>query len=235
MEQNNFKKTIEEKITEAIKRGSIKMRPKWHFILKTALAIVGGIILFFAILYLASFMLFMARQSGILSAPAFGLSGWFVLLKSLPWMLILLSVLFVVILETLVKKYSFAHRKPLLYSVLAISVLAILGGIMLAPVHKPFFKSAQENRLPSPAGRFYRDFGPRPFNDFREGVIGGTVVSLGENEVIIKDARGATSTVFFSPEADFIFEENLEEGDKIIIFGRREGNEIIARGIKIIE
>ena len=37
-EYNENKKSVSEQIVEAIKSGEVKMRPKWHFALKTILA-----------------------------------------------------------------------------------------------------------------------------------------------------------------------------------------------------
>ena len=54
MEQNNNHNGIKKQITEAIKSGSLAMRPRWHFIFRTVLVILGMILMGLTILYLMS-------------------------------------------------------------------------------------------------------------------------------------------------------------------------------------
>jgi len=56
---------------------------------------------------------FFLREGGAWYAPAFGGRGWFVLLHSAPLLLLFLVAVFALILEILVRKYSFAYRAPL--------------------------------------------------------------------------------------------------------------------------
>ncbi|MBU4141685.1 hypothetical protein KKE99_02325, partial [Patescibacteria group bacterium] len=94
MENNKNQKSIKESILSVIKSGQVKMRPRWHFVLKTALAAFGVIILVLTVLYLASFIIFVLRQTGVLFVPAFGLQGWFAFFTNLPIFLIGLLIVF---------------------------------------------------------------------------------------------------------------------------------------------
>ena len=105
-EYNENKKSVSEQIVETIRSGGVKMRPKWHFALKTILALTGAVILLLTLIYIASFAIFMLRQTGVLFAPTFGFRGGYVFLRSLPWLLISLLVVFIVVLEILVRHYS---------------------------------------------------------------------------------------------------------------------------------
>ena len=82
-------------ILNSIKAGGVKMRPRWYFILQAALAMIGGMILLFLIIYLISFIVFVERQTGAGFIPAFGLRGWTRFLVSLPWLLIMLTFVFI--------------------------------------------------------------------------------------------------------------------------------------------
>src|SRR4051812_39374071 len=91
--------SVETRIMDAIRAGRVRMRPRWHFILFSAFAIIGTLLVFLTLLYIASLAVFFTRESGAYFAPSFGSRGWMVLLHSLPWMLIVLVAVFVVILQ----------------------------------------------------------------------------------------------------------------------------------------
>jgi len=64
--------SIKADVLKAIKDGQVKMRPKWQFITKAALLIVGVVLVALTILYLVSFIVFVLRQTGLLFVPGFG-------------------------------------------------------------------------------------------------------------------------------------------------------------------
>src|SRR3989344_3614541 len=115
-------RSIKEEVIARIKRGETIMRPRWHFVLRAMLYALGVLIAALALVYLASFIMFVLRETGLLFVPSFGFRGVGVFLFSLPWFLILLSLVFVFVLEVLVRRYAFAYRKPLLYSVFGIVI-----------------------------------------------------------------------------------------------------------------
>src|SRR3990167_8644737 len=129
---NQEQSPIKAKILAAIESGKVTMRPRWHFVLQATLVICGLVIVLLALLFLTSFIIFSLRNTGVWFAPSFGYRGIGVFLTSLPWLLIGLTVIFVVLLEILVKKYSFAYRQPLLYSALALVLIVTIGGVAIA-------------------------------------------------------------------------------------------------------
>src|ERR1700722_1425847 len=106
-ESNKEEKLVEHKVLAAIESGQVKMRPRWQFLLQTTLLAVGVIIAFFALLYLVSFIFFILHENGVWFVPAFGVSGWVALFRRLPWALIGLTIIFIIVLEFLVRRYSF--------------------------------------------------------------------------------------------------------------------------------
>lgn len=218
---------IKNKILEAIKSGSVKMKPKWQFVLTGVLFVVGVILILSTLLLLTSFIFFSVNRSGISLGPAFGPRGIIIFLKYLPWALIGLSIIFVIILEILVRRYSFGYRKPLLFSLVAILLIVITGGIAAAPLHKEPFKRANENKLPF-AGPIYRGFEPRNFRDVNKGEI----TEMFENGFRIKNADGEELKAFLPEQILPQFKNDFKLGDNIVIFGRRNFNEIQAFGVK---
>lgn len=224
--------TLKQKLEAAIKSGRVNMRPRWHFVLRGALLAVGVILLSLALLYLVSLILFSLRASGAWFGPGFGLRGIRELLLSLPWLLILLALSFIVLLELLVKRYALAYRKPMLYSALAVIALGVAGGIIvsLTPLHQNLFFQARQHHLPF-GEEFYRGM-PRP-----EHIEAGQIVEVMPPNYRIITPHDDNITVIVTPQTSFDGNSagDLQVGDSIVVFGQRaDENEITAQDIKKI-
>ncbi len=229
MEQQHNTQQTGTEILDKIKQGSIKMRPKWHFVLQASLILVGSLIVCVTLLYLGSFIYFSLRRTGVIFAPEFGFHGWYVFLISLPWLLIALSLSFILILELLVRHYAFAYRRPLLYSLLSIVIFVLIGGLIVnrTPLHQYLMRSADHDDLPF-AGQFYRAYG-RPRLD---QVHAGVVTDLTEQGCAMQDLSGDTLSVIISPQTHMPMGMPLIIGDHIVVFGQRFDDTIRAFGIR---
>ena len=224
---------IKDKILAAIDTGKVKMRPRWHFILQTSLIIVGVALISLTLLFLISFIIFSLRNTGVWFAPSFGYRGIGVFLTSLPWLLIVLTVIFVVLLEILVKKYSFAYRQPLLYSALALVLIVTIGGVAIAqtPFHRGVMRQTFERHLPV-AETFYRGGG---------GMTGlglmhaGSIEEITANGFILSSRRGEDLNIITSPKTQFPAGYDLIEGDLIVVMGERSDDTVQAFGVREIE
>jgi hypothetical protein len=221
---------IKNKVLSAIRSGDVKQRPHWFFVLRGTLVGIGVGLAFFAILYLISFILFITRETGVWFTPAFGFRGWFVFFRSLPWILIGLSIIFVVLLEIFVKRYSFAYREPLLYSVLGIVVIVAAGGFLLfeTSLHQSLFDSARRGGLPV-IGMFYQGFGVKQFNDIHPGVIIGTTT---QGFTMQEPFEAEPATVVLVSDADVPPGVVFVPSDTVIVFGSEAGDVIQAVGVR---
>lgn len=150
---------MNDDILEKIKNNQVQMKPRWHFILKAVLTMVGGMILLFLIVYLISFIIFIERQSGAGFITSFGPRGWARFLVTLPWALIALSLVFIGVLELLVRRYEFAYRRPLLYSALGI-IIVIGASVMVVDnirFHDRFERFIERRHIPA-IRLFYRAY-----------------------------------------------------------------------------
>lgn len=222
---------LRDEVLAAIEHGNVHMRPHWHFVLKTVLLIIGGVLLFCTLTFLVSFMLFMLRLNGVSFVPAFGLSGWFSLLFNLPWILIVLSLIFLVVLEVLVRHYAFAYRRPLLYSVFSIIVVTTIAGYVVAatPFHRQFSVYVERNNVPW-AGSLYRDYGRPRMPD----VHGGVITILQPRGFLMVDRRAEILTVVITPRTRLPFGADFSPGDTVVVFGDRHGGVVEAFGIREI-
>lgn len=205
------------------------MRPRWHFVLRAVLLALGVTLSALAVLYIGSFIAFTLRQTGVWLAPGFGSHGWFVFFRSLPWLLIGVGVLFLVVLEVLVRRFSFAHREPLIYLTIGILAVVIAGSVFIIPLQRAAFRAVRRDRAPFP-GQFYLNFGAPHFLDIHRG----TVVSRQGNQFILQDPAGMQVTVFVASDtrmgpADVEF----GPGDTVVVFGHQDGSVVRAEGIRV--
>ena len=204
---------------DAIKKGRIEMRPRWHFVLLSALAALGGFIVLLSLLYLVSLSFFLLRESGAWFAPSLGGRGWFSLLRSIPWLLILFSVVFIGILEILVRRYSFVYRKPLLLSIGAILVIILVGGFAIATTsfHRQMEIEALHHQLTGPLALAYgAPFRMPPPPD----VYHGTILATTSQGFTINDENGAgTTTVLVTSDTHLPYGENFSVGSDVVVMG----------------
>ncbi len=223
-------KSLQEQILQSIQEGHIDMKPRWHFVLRTTLVAVGTMLVGCAVLYLVSFIFFMMRQTGVWFVPAFGLSGWYHFLFALPWLLIGLALIFVVVLELMVRHYAFAYRRPLLFTTIGILALIFFGGLIVArttPLHRELLREAEGGKLPF-AGPVYRQFGRQRFPDIRPGII----LATSTQGCLMQDPRGELFRVLITPRTRLPLGADFAIGDRIVVFGPQHGDVIDALGLQ---
>lgn len=225
-------KSLLENLTEKIKTGQIKMKPKFYFVLKTILLfgllfIVSGLILF-----LISLVYFYLKSSGVGYAFNFGFKGMGIYLKLLPWVLIFVSLLLIIILEILAKHFAFVWRKPIFYSLLFIIFISIFGGYLFSKtdMHYSLFMRSYKNKLPI-ITPIYNEFGPREFKNIHRGIV----EEISENSFKIKNFRGNILEIIIDEKTDILNKEQIKEGDSVVIIGNKEGKYIKALGIKKVD
>jgi hypothetical protein len=225
--------SIKNEIISAINGGHIKMRPRWHFVLRGALAVVGGAIIGLLLLFLVSMIIFVLRQTGAGFAPAFGPRGWFIFFRSLPWLLIVFSLIFIALLELLARQYSFAYRRPLLYSAVGIIVLVVSGGFLVAgtSLHGHISKYVQDHHLPIGEG-LYRGIRQAQF----ENIYPGIIVATTTDGLTLHGRRGDILTIIVTPETRIANEDRFMTNQPIVVFGERiTSGTIRAFGIRLID
>lgn len=223
---------LSESVMKAVQGGMIKMRPRWHFILRAALAVTGSIVLGLFALYLASFIIFTLQRTGVWFVPAFGLRGIFTFLFSLPWLLILLTALFLVILEILVRRYSFAYRWPLLYSALAIVLAVLIGGFAVAktPMH-PRLINYEKGNGPLCCGGMYRDMDRPRFRDIHVGKI----IEFNQEGFTIENRGEEILLIVVNKQTKLPYGTDYSVDDVVVVFGPRHADTVDALGIRRID
>jgi hypothetical protein len=214
-------KAIQQNVFDAIASGRVKMRSRWYFGLQTALAVIGGVILGLFLIYIVGFIIFLLRQSGALFAPEIGVSGWYIFLSSLPWLLIVLSLIFLLVLIILINHYSFAYQRPLLYSLLGILIIVSAASLFIAATP---FNTGLLNYANTPIlGNYYSSYGSGDI----AGVHRGEIVALAAHGFILENLSGQTSTVLFGTNFTTSTLAAFRPGDLVVVFGDRNVNGVI--------
>ncbi len=230
---NNLPKQLAEKVLSKLKTDKVKMKPKIHFILRTLLIVLGIVVLALFILYLISFVTFTLRASGLWFLPGFGFHGVRILFTSIPWLLVLTALFLIVILETLVERFSFAYRRPILYSTIAIVLIVVVSSFLInkTQFHPFLFRQAQEGRLPPIAGEFYRGFSAPKFQDVHRGVVS----EITDDGFRVEMSDGEILEVIVSSETRFPFGTGIKESDTVIILGERDNGTVRASDVRKID
>lgn len=225
--------SIKDEVLKSIQEGRVSMKPRWHFVLRAVLLLSGVLLAVLALLYLVSFVIFVLHETGAWFVPSFGLHGLAEFLVSVPWLIVLVAIIFLVILEILVRRYAFAYRKPLLITILGVLAVVLAGGFVLAQTsfHRALFDSAREEHLPF-GGGFYLQYG----TPHRNNVAIGAITQINDDTgYTIEDRREQSIYVELTDDTDLPDGRNFRVGDSIVVFGNlSQENVIQAIGIRKI-
>jgi len=216
MNNSKEKNSIKDKILSEIKKGDIKMHPKFTYALKAIFVIVAVLILVAIMIFLMSFIVFSLENNGAQFLIGSGFVGILYLMHSLPWVLIIIILIAIVLIETLIKRFKFAYRRPLIYSLLTVLIAGVACGFLMH--HESFHRGVSCLINDS----FYRD---------RENInlpntYKGKILELDQNFIKIEEINGRMVEAIFPTESFKFREKEIERGDRIIFTGIKENAKI---------
>ncbi len=216
----NLKQTIMTKIES----GTVLMKPRWHFVLQGMLYITGAMLVALIAVYGVSFVLFALRETGVWFAPGMGLGVMFFIVSS-PWLLITVTMLFIIALYFLITKFDFSYRIPHVYILILMVMLVLVfsTALHILSIHDrirqvPGFESIYTAGLPSRP----RDITP------------GHIIAIGDGSFIIESKKEGVITIMVT-EQTRLPNSSLGIGDQVVIFGPRTTSTITAFGVKRID
>ncbi len=221
---------VSDHVIHAIQSGEVKMRSRWYFMTYNVLAALAIAILLLIAVYLASFIIFVLHEDGAWFVPVFGLTGWYALFSALPWVLILLSAGFIVVLAWLGRRYSASYQWPLLYSLLGIFFLVSAVGFLFVQTSfsEQFFDAPFLVGMPI-LSEYYPGIGVFSPNDVHRG----TIIRIVPAGFLLQGGFGVTSTVVVNQKTNFPISGSLELNDVIVVFGDRSSTgTILASGVE---
>jgi hypothetical protein len=219
---------IKATIMQKIRAGEMRMRPRWQFVLQSALLVLGSVTVGLAVLYLASLFVFASRLNGAFYAPSFGVMGLLPFLRAMPWVLIALALLFIAALELLVRHFAFAYRQPLLYSALGVIAFSIVGTslVLETALHDRLEARAERGDAPF-IGAVYRHFGEKS----RDLSVGTLTVFINDGFMLDERRRGMLR-IIVGPATKLPADLPLQEGDTVIVLGPEDHGAVRALGVR---
>ncbi len=222
--------TLKKTIIEKISTKELVMKPHWQFFVQTGVMIFGVVLAFLIIVGVGSFVLFVIRSTGALYASDFGIPGMVAFFFALPWFLIALIFALIFLLELLLQKFALSYKKPLIYSLGTVVVLLVFGSVVLfnTHIHEKFQERAMHGNLPL-LGSAYRTFS----EDQSPSISMGVITELRDTGFIMEDFRKGTLTVTRTLTTKIAPTLSLQVGERVVVFGPREGDQVSAVGITI--
>ncbi len=229
------KDNIIQNVLEKIQNNELSVTPKAYFTIK----LVGVILLLLLIgiigVFLSSFIFFSMEVGDHTSLMGFGPTGFQVFLKLFPWYLFIIEICLICLLEYFLRSFKFGYKIPILYLLLGLIVVMCIGGalINLTSIHPRLLKNSNQNRLPSPIDRLYKNAQkPLPLGS---GILRGVVSEVRGDEVVVEidDTKGAiysSSTIIFSKEA---INKKFKIGDSVFIRGEIKNGSFEVVDIKV--
>lgn len=147
---------LKDRILGEIRQGKVNMRPRLYFTLTVAALVLVSFVVLVISVFIFNFILFSIRLNHQDSLLGFGPRGWGVFLAFFPWTLLLIDIALVLVLETLLRRFRFGYRVPVLYLLGGLVCLTVLTGAVLdrgTAFNDQLFERRHE--LPPPLENFY--------------------------------------------------------------------------------
>ena len=205
---------IKTNILQFVEKNKISMIPRWKFVLYSLLGITLTVFAFVVLTFFGSMIIFILSKYGFLYLPLFGLGGIMHGIRAVPFVLFILTVILIVIVEILVHKYAFSFRKPVITTLLTLTLSAIVFSslLTLTPMHSQLRNYARMHSVDFISHEYDR---PLPIKELGNiTVLRGLVVSTTTDEVTIKLFDETTQIVYASTS---IKDNNLPDIEEDVV------------------
>ncbi len=230
-ENNNQEKSISEAVLKTIESGAAKQSPKWHFMLRGVLWAAVSVLAFICLLFVVSLAAFTISENKIMAARDFGWLGASTMLVSLPWILFGIIAILIFVVEYLARRYSFAYRRPLLYSIAAILIIVFGGSMLLSQLR--FHENMQEysGARRSPVAFVYQGDMGRPIIKLHTGII----ERFNPDGFLMRSRFDEILSVIINERTSFPRGKTFVEQDPVLVIGPRQDTVIYAQGIRCLK
>ncbi len=220
--------TFKKEILDKIKNGELDMKPKWHFVLKSALLLVGTVIAALLAVYFLSFVIFTLKETGVGFSVLYGFKGISLFVMHSPWILISATVVFVGILYLLITHYSFSYQKPLVYSMVGVVLFALVGSVIIeqTTMHAKLQQYSEQTEVPV-FPPMYRGAKALP----TENIVHGEILEVTEQGLIVESVAGEI-VIDINERTRQRPGSEYRVGERVIIYGEKNDGRVQAFGIR---
>jgi hypothetical protein len=232
-EENKPQINIKEEVLNKIKSGQINMRSKAYFLVKLGFLSILTVLITLVSIFLLSFVLFSSSLDGSLFLVRFGGTGLYNFILTLPWYLLIVDIFLLLLLDVLLKSFSFGYKSPILFlfagTFIVITTISTL--LNFTPFHQKIMNTVERNKnLP-----FHNIYDGVDSRYQKPGTWKGYVGVINGNSFKFSYVKGITgkfgeAEVFAVNEITVV--DKLKEGDLVFVAGNILDNRIMAYGIK---
>lgn len=220
-----------EELLRVIRERGVSMRPKWHFTLENFLAAIGAAFLLVGAVFVASFIVFSLRKSGALDMLGFGLLGWYEFFFVLPWWFIFFALLALLLLEGVLRKFSFAYQLPILYTfagVLFLSFIAVVVADRLE-MHR-YLREISESHDITPVRGLYSAMS----DDRAYCLLQGGIIERHDDRIVIREPDGDVFRIVFGATTHIPEGMMFATSDTVVVFGEHDDGFVRAMGVRLL-
>ena len=121
----NKNKNIEMQVMQKIKKGDIKMKPRWIFVAGSVLSFIGLAGSMFTSIFFINLVIFLIRKQG----PGIGKLN--MILSAFPVWIPIVAVLAIILGAYLLSKYDFSYKKNFKLIIIAFVVSLLVAGFVM--------------------------------------------------------------------------------------------------------
>ncbi len=221
---------LKTKIIESLTRDNIKMIPKWRLALYSFGFVVALFFLFLTVVFTLSLIFFVLSRYGFMYLPVFGFMTIVHTLKAVPLLLLLCTVVLLVVIEVVSRKYSFSFRRPLALTLLFTTSLAVIFSFFvgLTPMHEYIRDYAREHDITIMSDVYRRPLPLRASGDIT--ILRGSVLTSSTTFITLELFDGAEVKAYASTSLKDTVLPRVD--DDVLLFGSFVGGNFIVVGIK---
>ena len=215
-----MKEEFKKNIIDKIKNGEIKQIPKWHFVLKSTALLLSFLGVALVTVYFIVFVTLVFREHEIFRLFDVDGRGVFAFIHAAPWLLFFIILLLYLVLQILIRKYSFIYTKPLFITILGVFVTTVIvsAGVFFLDRNQRFARLGEGKDMPI-LGRLEKKYRGENF----ENITHGQIVEISEEYIKIKTLRKERFYQVVPKDKDkyMSMKNDLILGDKVMVIGEK--------------
>ncbi len=221
---------LKTKIIETLTKGDIKMIPKWRLVLYSLGFLASVSFLFLVAVFALSLIFFLLSRYGFMYLPIFGFMTTIHMLRAVPPLLLLCTVVLLVIIEIVSRRYAFSFRRPLALTLLFTTSLAVVFSffIGITPMHEYIRDYAEEHDIKVMSDAYRRPLPLRVDGDIT--VLRGNVLTSSTSFITLELFDGVEVRAYASTTRNDIVLP--QTGSDVLLFGNFVSGDFVIAEIK---
>lgn len=219
----------QQPILDAIKQQGVTMHSRRYFRARHWLALLAAILMGAIVIWHYSVVFFGVTHSGRWYLTGFGTPGWRQFFLSLPWLLIIIGIVFIVIFFQVLIRGTKFYRLPTVAGTAILLVVTALGACLVAttPFHLNMHRNTAAKFFPFLTSVYKNIADREPAH-----IVSGTVIDIGSQQFTLVDRHGNRVVITTTEETDYRTGYQPRVGDAVEVLGDRDDGQFHSLSIK---